>query len=1060
MRGVDEQQLDAARRAPRGRARAPARAARGRCAGAGAGTPRGARARRGRTTSAAASARRAAARRPSSRSRCRARRRGGAPSRAAAARRRRRAASRTAAPSRRRAGRRAASRAPGTARRAAAGHAWRAAGARAGGATSRREAIVRGMSGPSTRSIHAGVPAGEQGEPLLPGPVLAAPYHLRGAKDAAPYGYGRDGNPSWTHLERALGELDGGESACCSPRAWRRSRRCSSARCAPATCSSPAATATRASAALAAERLAPLGVETRLVPTDTAAIAEARGGRGARVARDALEPARWTSSTSPPWPRPRTPRARCWRSTTRSARRSASGRWSSGADFAMLSRHQVRSAATPTCCSARSPSPTPSWRGRAAALAHPVGRDRRRRSRRGSRTARWPRSACAWSARARTRPRVAALLRDARRRRGGRATRAGRARARQMALRGPARRLLAGERRARAARSSPRCELVAEATSFGGVHSTAERRGRWGTDAVGRGLHPLLRGLRGRRRTCSPTSRAALDARPSHSGRHTATSGERIPVQRAPCLHSAAFSPLSSPRVTPGRGRTRPPRRLPSRTDGPRHHRPRLLRLRRRDAALARPVPGLRGVEHARRGGRARPRRRRPRRRAAAARGRARGQAGAARATSRRCATSRLQTGIGELDRVLGGGLVPGSLVLIGGSPGIGKSTLTSMALGNLAGRRAAHALRLRRGVRGADPPARRAAAGRGAGRADARRDRPRDRARDARRRAARGLRDRLGADAARRRPDRRGRLGRPGARGRRPHHAPGEGARHRGAARRPRHEGGLARRPARARAPRRLRAAVRGRARAHLPDAARAQEPLRLDQRGRRLRDAPGRPGRGRGRLGALRRRGHARARQRRARGDGGLAPAAGRGPGARVARPSSCRRGGSSTGSTATGSRSCSRCSAATPASPSAAPTCSSTSRAACGSTSPAPTSRSRWRWPAPPAALPLGGDSPKPVACFGEVGLTGELRSVGHADRRLAEARKFGLGPVIAPGGQRGRRHRGAHPARRAARGAAAAAARAGRLSRRARSSPKAVRQPREIPALEPKTRLKGA
>ena len=28
------------------------------------------------------------------------------------------------------------------------------------------------------------------------------------------------------------------------------------------------------------------------------------------------------------------------------------------------------------------------------------------------------------------------------------------------------------------------CELVAEATSFGGVHSTAERRGRWGTDAV------------------------------------------------------------------------------------------------------------------------------------------------------------------------------------------------------------------------------------------------------------------------------------------------------------------------------------------------------------------------------------------------------------------------------------------------------------------------------------------------------------------------------------------------------------------------------------------------
>ncbi|HEX4032910.1 MAG TPA: DNA repair protein RadA [Solirubrobacteraceae bacterium] len=45
----------------------------------------------------------------------------------------------------------------------------------------------------------------------------------------------------------------------------------------------------------------------------------------------------------------------------------------------------------------------------------------------------------------------------------------------------------------------------------------------------------------------------------------------------------------------------------------------------------------------------------------------------------------RLETGIGELDRVLGGGIVPGSVVLLGGAPGIGKSTLTNMVLGNLA---------------------------------------------------------------------------------------------------------------------------------------------------------------------------------------------------------------------------------------------------------------------------------------------------------------------------------------------------------------------------------------
>tara|TARA_Y100001968_G_scaffold297456_1_gene306407 strand:- start:5884 stop:7290 length:1407 start_codon:yes stop_codon:yes gene_type:complete len=65
----------------------------------------------------------------------------------------------------------------------------------------------------------------------------------------------------------------------------------------------------------------------------------------------------------------------------------------------------------------------------------------------------------------------------------------------------------------------------------------------------------------------------------------------------------------------------------------------------------------------------------------------------------------RIKTGYAEFDRVLGGGLVPGSLVLVGGDPGIGKSTLllksaTAMAINNdvlyITAEESAHQVRLR----------------------------------------------------------------------------------------------------------------------------------------------------------------------------------------------------------------------------------------------------------------------------------------------------------------------------------------------------------------------------
>src|SRR5712692_9331007 len=50
--------------------------------------------------------------------------------------------------------------------------------------------------------------------------------------------------------------------------------------------------------------------------------------------------------------------------------------------------------------------------------------------------------------------------------------------------------------------------------------------------------------------------------------------------------------------------------------------------------------------------------------------------------------SSRITTGVAELDRVLGGGLVPASLVLVCGEPGVGKSTLLLTALQHMSGER------------------------------------------------------------------------------------------------------------------------------------------------------------------------------------------------------------------------------------------------------------------------------------------------------------------------------------------------------------------------------------
>ncbi|MDI3420524.1 cystathionine gamma-lyase [Streptomyces luteolus] len=64
-----------------------------------------------------------------------------------------------------------------------------------------------GSAGDGTRAVRAGLPEPVKHEPTLPGPVFAAHFHLSG-EPTGPYTYGRDENPTWTLLERAIGELE------------------------------------------------------------------------------------------------------------------------------------------------------------------------------------------------------------------------------------------------------------------------------------------------------------------------------------------------------------------------------------------------------------------------------------------------------------------------------------------------------------------------------------------------------------------------------------------------------------------------------------------------------------------------------------------------------------------------------------------------------------------------------------------------------------------------------------------------------------------------------------
>lgn len=336
------------------------------------------------------------------------------------------------------------------------------------------------MHGPSTRAVHAGLPEPEPGAPLLPGPVLAAPFHLPGPGDAA-FGYTRFANPTWTLLEAALGGLEGGEvvifgsgmaalSAVLLPRL--------NAGDVLVACSDgyPGVRT------IAEEDLAPRGVEVRFVQTDTAAIVEATPGASVvwietpsnprldvcdiRAVADAAHAAGAILVADNTLPTPLGQRP-----------------LEHGADLSMasgtkaLAGHSDMLLGYVACSDPADAERLRAWRSKTGGIASPFEA--------------WlaHRSLATLALRLERMSANARALADAIAARGIETFHPSHhpLADRQMDFHGP----LVGFTLAdaeTAQRFLAACELVAEATSFGGIHSTAERRGRWGTDDVPEGF--------------------------------------------------------------------------------------------------------------------------------------------------------------------------------------------------------------------------------------------------------------------------------------------------------------------------------------------------------------------------------------------------------------------------------------------------------------------------------------------------------------------------------------------------------------------------------------------
>jgi len=334
-------------------------------------------------------------------------------------------------------------------------------------------------AGDSTRAAHAGLPAAADGEPFLPGPTFAAPYHLAGPPDASRFNYGRYDNPTWARLEEALGALEGAQAV-----VFASGMAAVTAVVVPALRTGDVLVAPSDAypgiRAIARDVLEPNGVEVRLVPTSDAAVREALPG--ATMV--------WLESPSNPGLDVLDLRALADEAHAQGATVAVDNTLAGplrqrplelGADASVtsaskhLTGHSDLVLGVVAVADAERAAALRSWRIATGSIPGPFE---------------------AWLAH---RSLATLALRLERQEANARAIAA-----------------LLGERddvtgvrwpgvgsvvcfdvgsEARAQSFLAACELVAEATSFGGLHSNAERRARWGTDAVGEGFIRLSAGI-------------------------------------------------------------------------------------------------------------------------------------------------------------------------------------------------------------------------------------------------------------------------------------------------------------------------------------------------------------------------------------------------------------------------------------------------------------------------------------------------------------------------------------------------------------------------------------